>query len=449
MSLEFQPVKCNDMRLIRLLKYDLAREAATWAAEGVISTSQAEAICSRYGVDYQNLSRRSLGYHVLVGLGYLFIGLAVITLLSANWDQIPRAVRMAGLLLMTFGVNLFGLHQFRLGRKSAAVGWFFLGSLFYGASIMLIAQIYHIDEHYPNGIFWWAMGVLPLGMLINSALLMILTLGLAFIWFFVESSLGFYPVFFPLFLAATAWFLGRGGQSKVLFIALIAGLVVWAEYTLSWFISGGRGFQPGPENAVLGIGLFLALHGLAAWLAAKKEHLSADYGALLGLWVLRFAVITLFILSFRQPWRALIVANWAFPGLSLAIALCLSALALWTAYSARASVLSTIAFSLLFIIGLSTAMAVENRLYDVVFQIIGNIVLVGTGVWLIVFGIRDNISHYFYVGIMAILGTGLLRYIDLVGDYVGAAILFAGLAAVLLFAAKFWKSHNAGAGGIS
>lgn len=437
------------MRLIRLLKYDLAREAATWAADGLISTSQAEAICSRYGVDYQNLSRRSLGYNVLVGLGYLFIGLAVITLLSANWDQIPRAVRMAGLLLMTFSVNLFGLHQFGLGRKSAAVGWFFLGSLFYGASIMLIAQVYHIDEHYPNGIFWWAMGVLPLGMLIESALLMILALCLAFIWFFVESSLDFYPVLFPLFLAATAWFLGRGGQSKILFIALMAGLVVWAEYSLSWFMGDGAGFHPGPENVALGIGLFLVFHGLAAWLSALKEHVAADYGTLLGLWVLRFAVITLFVFSFRLPWLAMIEADWLLSGPILALSLFLCVLALCSAYQARASILSTAVFSLLFMVSLAAAMVVENRLYDVVFQIIGNIVLVGTGIWLIVFGIRDNISHYFYVGVMAVLGTGLLRYIDLVGDYVGAAILFAVLAAVLLFAAKFWKSHNAGAGGIS
>jgi len=438
------------MQLIRLLKYDLAREAATWAADGVISTSQAETICSRYGVDYQNLSRRSLGYHVLVGLGYLFIGLAVITLLGANWDQIPRAVRMAGLLLLTFGVNLFGLHKFRIGNASAAVGWLFLGGLFYGASIMLIAQIYHIDEHYPNGIFWWAMGVLPIALLTESILLMILAVGLGFIWFFVEASLDFYPAFFPLLLAATAWFIiGRGLQSKILFIALMAGFVIWAEYTLAWFMGDGAGFHPGSENAALGIGLFLLFHAVAAWLSNRKEHVAADYGALLGLWVLRFAIITLFVLSFRQPWRVMITAEWIMPGLILALSVCLSTAALWLAYRSRASTVSTTAFVFLFLGGLAATMAVENRLYDVVFQIMGNIVLVCTGIWLIVFGIRDNISHYFYVGVMAVLGTGLLRYIDLVGDYVGAAILFAGLAAVLLFAAKFWKSHNAGVGGVS
>jgi len=74
------------MRLIRILKYDLRREVAAWVGEEIISTEPAELICSQYGVDYHNLSRRSYGYHVLVGLGCLFIGLSLITLLGANWE---------------------------------------------------------------------------------------------------------------------------------------------------------------------------------------------------------------------------------------------------------------------------------------------------------------------------------------------------------------------------
>ena len=34
-------------------------------------------------------------------------------------------------------------------------GLFFLGNLFYGASIILVAQIYHLGEHMPDGVFWW------------------------------------------------------------------------------------------------------------------------------------------------------------------------------------------------------------------------------------------------------------------------------------------------------
>lgn len=40
------------MRLIRLLKNDLAKEAAQWVKEDVITLKQAETICERYGVDF-------------------------------------------------------------------------------------------------------------------------------------------------------------------------------------------------------------------------------------------------------------------------------------------------------------------------------------------------------------------------------------------------------------
>ena len=37
-----------------------------------------------------------------------------------------------------------------------------LGTLFFGAGIWLVAQIYHIDEHFPNGFLIWGLGALAL-----------------------------------------------------------------------------------------------------------------------------------------------------------------------------------------------------------------------------------------------------------------------------------------------
>ncbi len=34
--------------------------------------------------------------------------------------------------------------------------------MFYGAGIWLVAQIYNIDEHYPNGFLFWALGALAM-----------------------------------------------------------------------------------------------------------------------------------------------------------------------------------------------------------------------------------------------------------------------------------------------
>ena len=154
------------MRLIRLLKKDLATEISTWVDQQLISVDQARSICRLYGVDYDRIRSRSTAYRVLVVLGFLFIGLSLIAVIGANWDTIPRGVRMAGLLVLTAGTHGLAMRQYRSGRTSPAVGLFILGNLFYGASIILIAQIYHLGEHMPDGVFWWALGSLPFAVLL-------------------------------------------------------------------------------------------------------------------------------------------------------------------------------------------------------------------------------------------------------------------------------------------
>lgn len=421
----------------------MCREVAAWAKEDIISREQAESICTRYGVDYHNMSRRSLGYNVLMGFGCLFIGLALITLIGENWDEIPRALRMYSLITLTLAANIFGLLKYRNNRTSQSVLFFFLGSLFYGASIILIAQIYHIGEHFPDGIFWWAIGVLPAALLLESSLIMILALCLGFIWFFAESSLNYYPALFPVFPAAAFLHLYRGKKSSIIFFALIAGSAVWAEYTLAWFADERKGFYPGAENVALGIGIFILFHGLSKWLDEKEDHSLSEYGTLLGLWVLRFIIITMFIFSFKQPWRELIEAQWNLGGIVIALSVLLSALSLWLTFLSGKPLFSTLVFIAVYIAGLLSVILIKDRVYEIVFQFAENILLVGVGVYLIIEGIRKNASHYFYAGVLAVLATGLLRYIDLIGDYIGASILFAALAAVLIFSARYWKKHQA------
>jgi len=57
------------MRLIRLLKNDLAKEVTTWVKKDLITPVQARNICHEYGIDYNNPSRQSYGYYILGTLG--------------------------------------------------------------------------------------------------------------------------------------------------------------------------------------------------------------------------------------------------------------------------------------------------------------------------------------------------------------------------------------------
>jgi uncharacterized membrane protein len=429
------------MKLIRFLKHELANEITSWVNQDIISTQQAESICKQYGIDYNNQSRHSYAHSALIALGYLFFGLAVITLIGANWENISRGFRMGSLISITVAINLLGLYQFRKDKIAASIRWIFLGSLLYGASIMLIAQIYHIDEHYPNGIFYWAIGILPAAILLNSRLLMALSIVLGLIWFFVESDLDFYPTLFPIFLIALTIQLIRGKQSNILFIMLITALGFWIQYSFAWFLSDKAEFNFGAENVILGVGLFVLFHGLSKWLSASKDSRYIDYGTLLGVWILRFSIITLLIFSFEESWRELINSKWENPETMIGISIALSLIAIFLSYKGSRQSISTVAYAILFISAAVTVLNVNERENAIIFQTIDNIILIASGIWLIITGIRHSLSHYFYLGIVTILATGLLRYFDLIGDYISSAIIFAIFSVILLVAAKYWKNY--------
>ncbi|PIE45611.1 MAG: hypothetical protein CSA45_01775 [Gammaproteobacteria bacterium] len=445
------------MRLIRLLKNDLAKETTGWVEKHIISPEQAVQICAQYGIDYHNQNKRSYGYFILTILGFLFVGLALITIIGANWEDIPRPIRMIGLISLTLLVNLIGIHKVSQAENTAAIAIFFLGGLFYGASIMLIAQIYHIGEHYPDGVFWWAIGVFPLALLMRSSLLMLLATVLGYIWFFTESSLHFYPTLFPVFLIALAWHCFSVKQSSVLFLMLISGACFWLEYSLSWLLGDFQHFNAGIENIFAAIFIFIFLYGFATRLVGATNTTLKDYGTLLGVWVLRFTLLSLFIFSFREPWNGILSAEWQSPIVTLALAAFLAISAIWMTHRSKKALSIIVAVSLLFVailllvifypdmISYSNTIPYRESMgyrLSTPLQLIDNIVLVLSGIGLIVQGVHHSITHYFFLGIITILLTAMLRYIDLIGNYIGAALLFAVFAAILLSAARFWKSHH-------
>ncbi len=84
----------------------------------------------------------------------------------------------------------------------------------------------------------------------------------------------------------------------------------------------------------------------------------------------------------------------------------------------------------------------HDRELAVMLQVIYNLLAVGLGIWLIHRALGLGISHYFFLGIALILFTALLRYADLIGDYIGGAVLFAVCAGVLIGSAKFWRQQQ-------
>src|SRR5690606_26260494 len=222
----WQKTRMQYMGWLRLFKGELVREAQQWVEQGLVQREQAERILERFDTSFDDRHHWSLGYMVLVGLAILSMGLALFLWISHNWDEWPRAARMAGLVLVTLGLHVHGIRCYAQQRIETGTRWLFAGALSYGASIMLIAQIYHLGEHFPDGLYWWALGVLPVALLTRSQLLHGMQWLLATFWFVSEARYGL-GWSYPLFLLALGWQLVRYPTSRLLVFGLLWGSALW------------------------------------------------------------------------------------------------------------------------------------------------------------------------------------------------------------------------------
>jgi len=427
------------MRLINLLKKELVQEARDWVKEDIISREQANVILARYGQSLeQGQGKGAFGYYVLMSLAVFFAGLSLLLLVSENWNQIPRMLRMVGLLVLTLSSNGMGLFYFRRQNYRASVLWLLFGSISYGVSIMLIAQIYHLGEHFPDGIYWWALGVLPLVVATQSRLIAFLVAALAFIWMFVEAGLEFFPLSFPIFILVVGWLIFWHKTSNLLYLMVITGALIWLNLSVSWLVGGRIEYEVSTDMVLFNIGLGLIFNGFSWRLMSSHNSHWKSYGLVSHLWLLRASLITLFIFSFDDVWHEfqfvdyqafwwsvtyLFVAGVA--GLSLA------------RRSGKHAYLPMTMIWLYFLISFSLLSLNQNLSFYL--TLLTNIVLVVMGILLIRRGIHQVESHYFYTGVVTLLILAFIRYFDLIGGYLGGAALFLVAASILLGAARYWK----------
>ena len=158
----------------------LREEVEVWRRDGTVTPEQADAILARYPADspdYESARRRQALVVGLSILGAALVGLGVITFFAANWDDIPRSVKLGALLagvLLAYGSGYL-LWQ-RLGYTAVGIALVLLGCIIYGAGVHLIGQIYHISVDHPNLTAFWFLGVVPLAYITRSRPVMFLAL---------------------------------------------------------------------------------------------------------------------------------------------------------------------------------------------------------------------------------------------------------------------------------
>src|SRR5687768_13243210 len=168
------------LRMSKQTRWLLA-EIQRWTDDEIISFDQAARLRERYTAP---LDGPPWGLIVFASAGALVIGLGVILLFAYNWNEIPKFGKLALVLMTVVGAHTGGLVLYKRPGWQQRLGEAFLllGTMLYGAGIWLVAQIYHIDEHYPNGFLLWALGALALAWILESLPHALLATVLLAIW---------------------------------------------------------------------------------------------------------------------------------------------------------------------------------------------------------------------------------------------------------------------------
>lgn len=255
---------------------------------------------------------------VLAILGAVLLGFGVMSFVAANWQEIPRLARLglivAGLFASYGAAGALAARGLRPFAEAALLA----GVAIFGAGIMLVAQMYHIDGNPPDAVLTWAAGAALVGVLLGSnaalaaaALLTALWSG----WEMVSTDRVHWAALPAAAILALA-FWRQGWRPGAHLVG--AGLAAWV-ISLGFLLGKGSW-----ETLVLPIGLAAMVLGL---LSARLEQRLAPAGPLLTGYGFATALFALFALQFieRVGTQSLIV--WGVVALALSLALVAVALA--------------------------------------------------------------------------------------------------------------------------
>jgi uncharacterized membrane protein len=194
-----------------------------WVTQGVITPTQANAIRQLYP---ESSGALPWGMLIFSGIGAIVIGLGVVLLLAYNWHAIPKVSKLGlifGALVLFHGGGL-RLFQAADWRRQLGEALSVFGTMLFGAGIWLVAQVYHIDEHYPNGFLLWGVGGLAMAWALPSVAQGVVAAVILSIWGGTE-IFGFATTvhWAPLLLAIGIGGLAAKERSPLLLAVTLAG----------------------------------------------------------------------------------------------------------------------------------------------------------------------------------------------------------------------------------
>ncbi|MBC6697387.1 DUF2157 domain-containing protein [Hymenobacter sp. BT190] len=146
----------------------LETDGRDWVQRGIIAEEQRTKLLALYPAERPPLALLPL-------LGSLLILLSALSVVAANWQGLPEAVRLALLLGSLAGTYAAAEYFLRRQYESLGMGLVGLALLLFGLSILLTSQMYQLIGYDLSGLVAWAVAGVALTWVYGSRFLFVLT----------------------------------------------------------------------------------------------------------------------------------------------------------------------------------------------------------------------------------------------------------------------------------
>jgi len=211
----------------------LEQDVERWTGLGLVDRQTGQALLA----DARANERRALSFgSVLMIMAALLFSAAILLLVAANWEAMPRLARVGMLFFVIAAGYVGGALLKNSGHGAVAEGVWLVAATAFGGAIALIGQMYHLSGDEEAALLTWCAGTAVAAAALRSGPLTVGAVAIASAWMATRGldfwGRGDVPVLYPL-LAAALWLVslwtGSAAARHLILLSLIAYAVLLSD----------------------------------------------------------------------------------------------------------------------------------------------------------------------------------------------------------------------------
>lgn len=218
----------------------IKKHIARWQQAGLIDEVTADLL--RKDVE-KTRSGFGLG-GILAVLGAVLLGVAIISLVAANWEAMPRLMRVVMIISVLWIGYAGGAWRASLGDQRFSQALYLIAAITFGAGIALIGQMYHLSGEATEAALLWAAGTMVAAFCLRSTVLVAAGVAIAALYLFMALDGGndaqTYAWLLPVLLfisAGLVWYTKAEVARHFIALVLIAYIfAVHEEFDDEWIL---------------------------------------------------------------------------------------------------------------------------------------------------------------------------------------------------------------------